>query len=132
MGLGYKLRPVVGLRLEQLGGLAFGTLFAPQRFARGPFVQARMRNRAVLLHRLGIGQLCGQFQADAVEVEEVDALEDMVVGDAQYSTPKASKRVLVFSSSSTVFTRNEMWLTHNGVLGGGLCLDVVAQIEEMQ
>ena len=78
------LGPVVLLRLERRGGLARGAFLAPLFFARVPFGQARMCGLALGQHLELVGQLGREFEADAVRIEEVDALEDVVVGHAQH------------------------------------------------
>jgi hypothetical protein len=76
--------PVVLLRLERRGGPALGAFAAPLLLAGVPLGQARVRGLAFLQHLERIGELRGELQADAVGVEEIDALEDVVVGHAQH------------------------------------------------
>src|SRR6218665_43291 len=81
---GEQRRPVVLPGPQRCWRVARRAVLAPLPFARRPFAQASVGDAAVPGHLLGVGQLDRQFQADAVGVEEVDALEDMVVGHAEH------------------------------------------------
>src|SRR5512132_3827132 len=73
-------RAVVLLRLQHRGTAAGGALAAPLVLAPRPLRKSRMRLLALLAHLHLGGELRRQFEADAVGIEKVDRLEDVVVG----------------------------------------------------
>src|SRR5437764_14202257 len=79
-----ELGAIVLLRLQRRGGFAGGAVRAPLFLARRPLLQARVRGLALLQHLELVGQLRRELQPDAVRVEEVNAVEDVVVRDAEH------------------------------------------------
>src|SRR3954454_19652189 len=76
-----ELGTVVLLGLQGSGSLAGGAVGTPLLLARRPVLQARMGGLALLQHLELVRELGRELQADPVRVEEIDAVEDVVVRD---------------------------------------------------
>ena len=89
-----------------------------------------MGHGTVFGHLFFVGHLCRQFQADAVGVEEINALEDVVVGHPQYFHAVGLQAGLgVFQLLHGVHAKGDVVDPQGGV-GRGLGLDVIAQVKE--
>ncbi len=129
-GARHVLRPVVGLGLERGRRLAFGALAAPLLLAGRPFGKALVGHLAVLGHVLLVGQLGGQLEPDAVRVEEIDALEDVVVGHAEHlDAVRLQAGLGVFQFLDRIDAEGDV-VDPGGRVGGGLGFHIVAQVEE--
>ena len=124
------LRPVVVLGLEGPAAGAGGAFRTPLLLARGPFGQAGVGRGAFACHLHLVGQLGRQLQADAVGVEEVDALEDVVVGHAQHFHAVGLQPGLgVFQLLHAVHAEGDVVDPQRGV-GGWQGFFVVADVKE--